>query len=136
LGRQQLEPGDVEARQISKRLKAPLTIGRAAMIRIALIALAIAAFADATATTAGAMNINMSAPRFSGGIAGGSHAFTPRPFNRIPNVSIPFREGSLVKHAKAASKDFCEVLFQCCIKSGGAAASCCRAYNNDKFCPY
>jgi hypothetical protein len=107
------------------------------MIRIALIALAIAAFAGAATTTAGAMHVNMSAPRISGGIAGGSHAFTPRPFTRMPNVSVPIREGSLERRGrKAASKDFCEAIYQCCIKSGGAAAGCCRAYNDDKFCPY
>jgi hypothetical protein len=103
------------------------------MIRIALIALAIAALAGAATTTAGAMHVSMSAPR----ISGGSQGFTPRPFNRTPNVSIPLRGGSLEKRGrKAASKDFCEAIYQCCIKSGGAAASCCRAYNNDKFCPY
>ena len=108
------------------------------MKRIALIVLTVAAFAGATATTAGAMHINLSAPRISGGIAGGSHAFTPRPFNRMPDVSIPIRDAhSPIKHAqKPASAAFCEAIYQCCIRSGGHAASCCNAYNDDKFCPY
>jgi hypothetical protein len=108
------------------------------MTRIALIALAIAAVAGATATTAGAMHINMSAPRISGGMAGGSHAFTPRPFTRTPDVSIPIGDAhSPIKRAqKAASRDFCEAIYQCCIKSKGASAPCCNAYNDDKFCPY
>jgi hypothetical protein len=108
------------------------------MNRIALIVLAVAAFAAATATTAGAMHINMSAPRMSGAIAGGSHAFTQRPFNRMPDVSIPLGGvHSPTKHAqKPASAAFCEAIYQCCIRSGGHAASCCNAYNDDKFCPY
>ena len=108
------------------------------MTRIALIVLAIVAFAGAAIAPAGAMHINLSAPRISGGIAGGSQAFTPRPFKRMPNVSIPIRtEHVPIKHAqKAASKDFCEAIYQCCIKSGGAAKACCNAYNDDKFCPY
>jgi hypothetical protein len=108
------------------------------MTRIALIVLAVAAFAGVTTTTAGAMHINMSAPRISGGIAGGSQAFTPRPFNRTPDVSIPIGDAhSPIKHAqKPFSKNFCEALYQCCVKSGGNAASCCNGYNNDKWCPY
>ena len=108
------------------------------MTRIALIALAVAAFAGAAVTTAGAMHINMNAPRMSAGIAGGSQAFTPRPFNRIPNVSVPLGNAHTPsKHAqKPFGKDFCEALYQCCIKSGGHAASCCNTYNNDRYCPY
>jgi hypothetical protein len=107
------------------------------MTRIASIALAVAVFAGAATITAGAMHIGASAPRMSGGMAGGSQAFTPRPFNRIPDVSVPIgTQHAPIKHAKPASKDFCEALYQCCIKSGGHAASCCNAYNNDRFCPY
>ena len=108
------------------------------MTRIASIVLAVAALANVATTTAGAMHINMSAPRLSGGIAGGSQAFTPRPFNRIPDVSIPIGTQHVPpKHAqKPASKAFCEAIYQCCIKSGGHAAGCCNAYNDDKFCPY
>ena len=108
------------------------------MTRIVSILLAVAVFAGAATTTAGAMHINMSAPRISGGIAGGSQAFTPRPFNRMPEVSIPIGIDKHVppKHARPASKDFCEAIYQCCIKSGGKAVGCCNAYNDDKFCPY
>jgi hypothetical protein len=107
------------------------------MIRIALIALAITAFAGAATTPAGAMHVNLSIPRISGGIAGGSHAFTPRPFTRMPNVTIPIREGSLDRQGRrAASKDFCEAIYHCCIKSKGTSVGCCNAYNDDKFCPY
>jgi hypothetical protein len=107
------------------------------MTRIVSIVLAVATFASVATTTAGAMHINMSAPRISGGIAGGSQAFSPRPFNRMPDVSIPIGTQHVPsKHAKPASKDFCEAIYQCCIKSGGRAAGCCNAYNDDKFCPY
>jgi hypothetical protein len=107
------------------------------MTRIASIALAIAVFAGATITTADAMHINLSAPRISGGIAGGSQAFTPRPFNRIPDISIPVgTHHGPIKHARPASKDFCEAIYQCCIKSGGTHVPCCNAYNDDKLCPY
>jgi len=107
------------------------------MKRIVSIVLAIAVLAGAVTTTAGAMHINMSAPRISGVIAGGSQAFTPRPFNRTPDISIPIGpHHGPIKHAKPASKDFCEAIYQCCIKSGGRAAGCCNAYNDDKFCPY
>jgi hypothetical protein len=109
------------------------------MKRIALIVLAIAAYAGATITPVGAMHINLSAPRISGGIAGGSQAFTPRPFNRIPNVSIPLRSGdhSPDKHLqKPFGKDFCEALYQCCVRSWGHAGSCCDVYNSNRYCPY
>jgi hypothetical protein len=70
-------------------------------------------------------------------MAGGSQAFTPRPFNRMPDVSIPIGTQHVPnKHAKPASKDFCEAIYQCCIRSGGKATGCCNAYNDDKFCPY
>ena len=107
------------------------------MTRTVSIVLAVAVFAGAAAPTASAMHINMSAPRISGGIAGGGQAFTPRPFNRMPDVSIPIgTHHGPIKHAKPASKDFCEAIYQCCIKSGGRAVGCCNAYNDDKFCPY
>ena len=108
------------------------------MIRIALIALAVSVFAYAATSTAGAMHVNVSAPRISGGTAGGGHAFAPRPFTKMPDVSIPIGDAhSPIKHSqKAASKDFCEAIYQCCIKSKGTAAPCCNAYNDDKFCPY
>jgi len=107
------------------------------MTRIVSIVLAVATLANVATTTASAMHINMSAPRISGGFAGGSQAFTPRPFNRIPNVSIPIgTHHGPIKHARPASKDFCEAIYQCCIKSGGKSVACCNAYNDDRFCPY
>ena len=108
------------------------------MTRIVSIVLAVAALASVATTTAGAMHINMSAPRISGGMAGGSQAFTPRPFTRMPDVSVPIgnQHGPGTHRQRAASRDFCEAIYQCCIKSGGKAVGCCNAYNDDKFCPY
>jgi hypothetical protein len=107
------------------------------MTRIVLIMLAVAAFAGVATTPAGAMHINLSAPRISGGIAGGSQALTPRPFNRIPDVSIPIRDagGSLAKRLKKPyTKNRCESLYVCCLR--GQGTGCCDVYNDDNLCPY
>jgi hypothetical protein len=108
------------------------------MTRIASIVLAVATLVNIATSTAGAMHINMSAPRISGGLAGGSQAFTPRPFNRMPDVSVPIGTPHVPpKHSqKAASKSFCEAIYLCCIRSGGKSVACCNAYNDDQFCPY
>ena len=115
------------------------------MTRLALIVLALAAFVGAAISTA--IAAQNSAPSFSldrrisGGTPSGNYAFTPRPSgpnqNRAVSTPIYISKGSPAKHAqKAASKDFCEAVYRCCINSGGKAVGCCNAYNNDRFCPY
>ena len=107
------------------------------MIRIALIALAVLVFADAATSTAGAMHVNVSAPRISGGTAGGGHAFAPRPFTKMPDVSIPIGDarGSLEKRLKKPfTKNRCESLYVCCLR--GQGTGCCDVYNDDSLCPY
>ena len=117
------------------------------MTRFALIMLGLTAFVGAAITTASATQHSLNAPSFSldrrisGGIPGGNHAFTPRPFNsnQKPNVSIPIynSKGSPAKHAqKAFTKNMCEAIYRCCINSGGKASGCCDLYNSDKLCPY